>query len=77
MSKQKTAIKTLIETIRRRFPEKSQNIEWIISQCEEAKKEERAQIVAAWIQGNEDGWAQTTDWPEHGERYYQQTFETT
>ena len=69
----KTAIQILIETIRR-FPDEAKSIDWIIGQCEEMKHEERQQIVDAWIKGNEDGWAMTTDWPEHGERYYKYTF---
>lgn len=69
----KTAIQTLIETIRR-FPDEAKSIDWIIGQCEEMKHEERQQIVDAWIKGNEEGWAMTTDWPEDGDRYYEQTF---
>lgn len=69
----KTAIQTLIETIRM-FPDEAKSIDWIIGQCEEMKHEERQQIVDAWIKGNEEGWAMTTDWPEHGERYYEHTF---
>lgn len=69
----KTAIQTLIETIREKADE-AKSIDWIIEQCEEMKHEERQQIVAAWVRGNEEGWAMTTDWPEHGERYYEHTF---
>lgn len=73
MKKKKTAIQILIETIRR-FPDEAKSIEWIIGQCEEMKHEERRQIVDAWVKGNEEVWAMTTDWPEHGERYYEHTF---
>lgn len=68
-----TAIQILIETIRR-FPDEAKSIDWIIRQCEEMKNEERQQIVDAWIHGNKEGWAMTTDWPECGEEYYEHTF---
>jgi hypothetical protein len=71
-----TAIQLLIETIRA-FPQEAKNIDWIIGQCEELKHEERQQIINAWIKGNEEGWAQATDWPEHGGRYYDATFTNT
>jgi hypothetical protein len=69
----KTAIQTLIETIQN-SPDEAKSVDWIIEQCEEMKHEERRQIVDAWIKGNEEGWAMTTDWPEHGDRYYEQKF---
>lgn len=68
-----TAIQRLIETIKA-FPHEAKNIDWIIGQCEELKHEERQQIIDAWIKGNEERWAMTTDWREHGGRYYDTTF---
>lgn len=32
---------------------------------------DKQQIVDAWVEGNKRGWAQDTDWPEHGEEYYE------
>ena len=70
----KTAIQMLIDTILR-FPDEAKNIDWIVGQCEELKYEERQQIVDAWIKGNEECWEMNTDWPEDGEKYYDEIFE--
>lgn len=35
---------------------------------------EKRQFVAAWMDGNNKGWAQETDWPEDGEKYFNMTY---
>ena len=69
----KTAIQILIDTIHN-SPDEAKNINWVIGQCRDLLHEERQQIVEAWINGNKEGWEMTTDWPEHGDRYYQHTY---
>lgn len=68
----KTAVQTILE-----FANSGQSAglqTWIRHNAELLIEQERAQIVAAWIAGNKDGWDMQTDWPEDGERYYDETF---
>ncbi len=37
-------------------------------------EEEREMVADAWRKGNREGWAMSTDWPEDGERYYDENF---
>ncbi len=48
--------------------------EWVHENQESLLQEEKDHIVAAWIEGNREGWEMNTDWPEHGERYYETKF---
>lgn len=66
----KTALASLITYLRRYH---SREVE-IIEQAESLLEYEREQIVSAWIKGNAEGWEMTTDWPEHGERYYEEKY---
>ena len=62
----KTALQKLLAYIRTYHSREPELIEY----AETLIEDEREQIVAAWVKGNAEGWTMTTDWPEHGERYY-------
>lgn len=47
---------------------------WLLQSIPHLLEKEKGQIVEAWVAGNADGWAMATDWPEDGERYYEQKF---
>ena len=66
----KTALQKLLAYIRTYHSAEPELIEY----AETLLEEEREQIVSAWVQGNADGWAMSTDWPEHGEEYYQEKY---
>lgn len=38
-------------------------------------EEEKTSIADAWMAGNREGWAQSTDWPEDAVKYYERVFE--
>jgi len=38
-------------------------------------EEEKTSITDAWMAGNREGWAQSTDWPEDAVKYYERVFE--
>lgn len=69
--KNKTAITQLLTYLRRY---NSADVE-LIEYAESLLETERDQIVSAWIKGNAEGWEMTTDWPQHGERYYEERYE--
>ncbi len=46
----------------------------MLEKIAEYMEDEKRQIVDAWIKGNEEGWEMNTDWPEDGERYYNQKY---
>ena len=48
--------------------------EWLHENQELLLEEEKDNIVAAWVEGNREGWEMNTDWPEHGIRYYDSKF---
>jgi hypothetical protein len=51
-------------------------LEWVKENAPFLLDTERGQIVDAWIEGNREGWEQSTDWPEHGVRYYNRQYST-
>lgn len=63
----KTALQKLLETIN---GYDNLNPDFV----QELLELEKKQIVDAWLEGNRRGWAQETDWPEHGEEYYEVTY---
>lgn len=68
----RTALTKTLRYIRRYHASEADLIEYV----ETLLQDEREQIVSAWIKGNEEGWEQTTDWPEHGERYYKEKYKS-
>jgi len=36
--------------------------------------EEKKQLCDFWVQGNKEGWAAQTDWPQDAEKYYNDTY---
>lgn len=70
MEKKQTAVELLITTINK-FPELATK-EWILTQCEEAKHEERQQIIdayLAWAMPNLESIAR-----DSAEKYYTETY---
>jgi hypothetical protein len=67
---------TPIQVIKRAFEVLSPTdfSDWLASKMPYLLEIEKQQIVDAWIRGNEEGWAMTTDWPGDGERYYDKMF---
>jgi hypothetical protein len=68
--KNKTAVQLLIDTINR-FP--SMNKEWIISQCEEVKHEEKKQIIDAVVWFDDTG-RRPDEIKKEVEKYYNETY---
>lgn len=50
---------------------------WIRHNTESLIKQERAQIAEAWREGNREGWGMISDDPLDGDRYYDETFNST
>lgn len=36
--------------------------------------DEKNMVADAWRAGNKDGWDMSTDWPEHGDLYYEKRY---
>lgn len=74
MKKQKTAVRQIYDTIAALHEATPIGRAELLEYLEVMFEVERVQIVSAWIQGNNEGWDMTTDWPEHGERYYEEKY---
>lgn len=74
MKKQKTAVRQIYDTIAALHEADAIRKAELLEYLETMFQVERVQIVAAWIQGNAEGWAMTTDWPEDGEKYYEEKY---
>ena len=69
----KTPIQKAIEFAKRLDISRDEKAEFL-DFLESLLQEEKEHFVAAWINGNEEGWEQNTDWPEHVERYFNERF---
>ena len=70
------AMKTAIQEIQqasKRLSEEKLSL-WLFKNLRRLLELERQQITEAWMAGNKEGSAQTTDWPEDAQRYYERKF---